>query len=336
MKRSYALISLSSLMLATVFVGCSDDSTPAAFVPPTGGGSAGSPAAGGATPSNGGTPTSLGGSGGSVAQSSGAGGMPAGGSAGSGGVAAGGGGTGGVAAGGGGTGGAAAGSGGTGGAPAVVVPADLLIDSIILRLKSDDGAGGMGGAGGQPNAVDPGLGGAGLGGIGGAGSVDVARSFLFGATVEGWALHPEGSTPGIGTAGGAEKLSAKSTLTWLADQFNPGNGAIELKIPFSIKDEQLDIVTPVAPTEDWSGYELVARVQEITKGSIGECLGAWTYATSAGYLFSRGEIVPLMQGQWVNLVFDLDAPSLDPDRSAAFDKTQINQFGVMVQSRACP
>jgi hypothetical protein len=256
-------------------------------------------------------------------------------------------------------------SAGSGGAPVVINPAIVLLDTILLRPKATTGTGGAGGTagaggaaggagtaggGGTPTAGAGGASGsAGAGGSGGAPVVvDHSRSYTFDADLQMWALHAEGSTPNIGTSGGAEKLSAQSALSLNATDGVPKLGSMQISIPFSHTGEQLDVnqyfaAAGVSAEEDWSSYELVAKIKLALGGDRGTCLGAWIYATSEGFIFARSPEVLLKPADgWVDLRFDLDAPdsgvgqTVIPPSTAGFDKTKINQFGIMVESYHCP
>jgi hypothetical protein len=318
-------------------------------------GLAGAAASGGAMALGGGTSGGTGG----LEQTAGTAGLPGGADSGG---AGGGAGTSGSA-------GASAGSAGTGGAPIPINPAIVLLDTILLRPKASTGAGGAGGgagAGGASGSAGTGgtSGSAGAGGVsgsagmggtsgsaGGGGApsvVDHSRSYTFDADPQMWALHPEGSTPNIGTAGGAEKLSAQTVLSWNKTDGVPTLGAVQLNIPFSHTGEQLDVnqffaAAGASAEEDWTGYELVAKVKLALGGDLGTCLGAWEYATSDGFIFARSpEVLLKAANGWVDMRFDLDAPdsgagqTVIPPSTAGFDKTKVNQFGIMVESYHCP
>lgn len=346
MKSSMRRALIVSVSLATVFAGCSSSDES--------GSRAGAAAAAGSGGSGGGS-----GSAGVGGASAGAAGSSAGSaaSAGSGGVA-------GTAGSAGSATGGSAGTAGTGGMT-VVVPAEVLIDSIYVRAKSESSAGGAGGsggadaggAGGGGGAADAGAGGAiaaggaGLGGNAAAGAAGATgagggisgyvRSYEFDTTLEGWALHAHGSTPNIGVAGGAEKLSAKSTLAFNDDDGSPSPGSLKLTIPFTSNMEQLDVhqlFDGAGDEEDWSGLEVVARIKLLTDGDMDGCLAAWLYATSTDYAFGRGPELPLAEGDWATLAFDLAAPDTAGDRpsNAGFDAAQINQLGIHVHSYECP
>ncbi len=349
MKRSTGPILVSFLTVAAVFAGCSDDppksNTPT--FPPTGGSAtAGTPAAAGTQ--------SASGDGGTFSMA----GTDTGGTAGSGGE------TGGM--GGGGTGGAAggvAGTAGTGGTPPVAM-VELLVDSVVVRKVGstfgDDmgevGAGGAGGAGGASNGAggetvgaggvpDTGAGGVGAGGEGPAAPrPEVALWFPFDANLEMWDLQSYGSTPNVGLDGGPEKLSRLSTQTWVAAGGFGSPGAMRVQVPFSTKDEQLDIhrglMAPPDPYKDWSGYEIVAKVKLVNGGDVGECLGAWIYVTTGPvYRFARGNLAaPLVVDDWAELEFQLDDP--DPNSTPdgvhpEFNPAEVGQLGIHIQSRAC-
>jgi hypothetical protein len=214
------------------------------------------------------------------------------------------------------------------------------------------GAGGAsaGAGGASGSAGTAGTGGA-IGSAGSAGApsvVDHSRSYTFDTDVQMWATHAEGSTPNIGTAGGAEKLSAQTVLSFNATDGVPKLGAMQLNIPFSHTGEQLDVnqffaAAGVTAEEDWTGYELVAKIKLALGGDLGTCLGAWEYATSDGFIFARSPEVLLKAADgWVDMRFDFDAPdsgvgqTVIPPSTAGFDKTKINQFGIMVESYHCP
>lgn len=212
------------------------------------------------------------------------------------------------------------------------------------------GAGASGGGAGAGGAAGASAGGT-AGGAGGGGApsvVDHSRSYTFDTDAQMWATHAEGSTPNIGTAGGAEKLSAQTVLSVNAADGVPTLGALQLNIPFSHTGEQLDInqyfaAAGVTAEEDWTGYELVAKIKLALGGDLGTCLGAWEYATSDGFIFARGPEVLLKAADgWVDMRFDLDAPdpgagqTVIPPSTAGFDKTKVNQFGIMVESYHCP
>jgi hypothetical protein len=232
-----------------------------------------------------------------------------------------------------------------------LIPAVVLFDSILIRPKSQgevNGAGGQGGADGQNGAAgSPAQGGAagspdatGSAGAAGAPStVDFSRSYTFDTTLQLWALHNEGSTPNIGLAGGGEKLSARSTLSVSSTEGQPTPGSMQISIPFSTTAEQLDVNQLFAAAgmeENWTGYEMVAKVKLLSSGNLPDCLGTWLYATSTGYVFGRGAEVLLKPADgWVDVRFDLDAPDVAGSK-ANFDKTMINQFGVMVETNHCP
>jgi hypothetical protein len=340
MKRSSGLILLSFLTVAVAFAGCSDD-PPKENNPtfPPQGGSSGAAAAG--TPGMAGT-QSASGDGGTFSTA----GTDTGGTAGSGGETGGTAGTGGAAAG-------SAGTAGTGGTPPVVM-VDLLVDSVVVRKVGstfgDDmgGEGGAGGAGGEGNgaggAADPGAGGVGAGGEGAAPRPEVALSFFFDADLELWDLQSYGSTPNVGIDGGPEKLSRLSMQTWVATGGYASPGAMNVKVPFSTKDEQLDIHRALMPLDnpykDYSGYEIVAKVKLVSGGAVGECLGAWIYVTTGNmYRFARGNLAaPLVVDDWAELEFELDDP--DPNSTPdgvhpEYDPTEVGQLGIHIQSRAC-
>ena len=211
---------------------------------------------------------------------------------------------------------------------------------------SGGGAGGLagGGAGGTAGA---GLGGGGAGGIsgGGAGGAlsvpGVTRIYPFDTDTMPWVLNPYGSTPGIGNQGGAEKLSALSMLGLNATEGSPAPKSAQIIAPFSMGSEQLDMNQGVAPEEDWTGFEVVAKIKVVTAGHTpSSCMGAWLYTTSDGYVFGRGPEVFLSPDKgWINLRFDLDAPSAymeDHGTQDAFDKTRINQVGLQLETFRCP
>jgi hypothetical protein len=349
MKRSTGPILLSFLTVAAVFAGCSDDppkeNNPT--FPPLGGSSgaatAGTPAAMAGT-------QSASGDGGTSSMA----GTDAGGSAGSGGDTGGMAGTGGATAGAAGT----AGTAGTGGTPPVAM-VELLVDSVVVRkvgstygddMGGEGGAGGMGGDGaggesvGAGGVADPGAGGVGAGGEGSAPRPEVALSFFFDANLEMWDLQSYGSTPNVGIDGGPEKLSRLSTQTWVAAGGYASPGTMNVKVPFSTKDEQLDIhrglMAPPDPYKDWSGYEIVAKVKLVNGGAVGECLGAWIYVTTGPvFRFARGNLAaPLVVDDWTELEFELDDP--DPNSTPdgvhpEFNPAEVGQLGIHIQSRAC-
>ncbi|HWZ89744.1 MAG TPA: hypothetical protein VNW92_12865 [Polyangiaceae bacterium] len=238
-----------------------------------------------------------------------------------------------------------------------LIPAVVLFDSILIHPKSQgagNGAGGQGGADGQSAAAgSPAQGGAAgstdatgsagaVGAVGAAGApstVDFSRSYTFDTTLQLWALHAEGSTPNIGLAGGGEKLSARSTLSVNSTEGQPTPGSMQISIPFSMTAEQLDVNQLFAAAgmeENWTGYEMIAKVKLLSSGNLPDCLGTWLYATSTGYVFGRGAEVLLKPADgWVDVRFDLDAPDVAGSK-ANFDKTMINQFGVMVETNHCP
>jgi hypothetical protein len=256
-----------------------------------------------------------GGGGGAGTAGGGAGGLGGGGASGGGAGGASGGGAGGAS--GGGAGGASGGGAGGGGA-------------------SGGGAGGTAGAGGGGAAGISG------GGAGGAVSLPgVTRIYAFDTDTMPWVLNPYGSTPGIGNQGGAEKLSALSLLGLNATEGNPAPKSAQIIAPFSMGSEQLDINQGVAPVEDWTGFEVVAKIKVITPGHTpSACMGAWLYTTSEGYFFGRGPEVFLSPDKgWINLRFDLDAPSAymeDHGTLDTFDKTKINQVGMQLETFRCP
>lgn len=347
MKRSTGPILLSFLTVAAVFAGCSDDppkEKDPTFFPPLGG-SSGSATAG--TPAAMAGTQSASGDGGTSSMA----GTDAGGTAGSGGD------TGGTA----GTGGATAGTAGTGGTPPVAM-VELLVDSVVVRklgsTYGDDmgGEGGAGGAGGEGNGAggdtvgaggvaDPGAGGVGAGGEGPAAPrPEVALWFPFDADLQMWDLQSYGSTPNVGIDGGPEKLSRLSTQTWVATGGFGSPGAMRVQVPFSTKDEQLDIHRALMPLDnpykDYSGYEIVAKVKLVNGGAVGECLGAWIYVTTGNmYRFARGNLAaPLVVDDWAELEFDLDDP--DPNSTPTgvppeYDPGEVGQLGIHIQSRAC-
>ena len=111
-----------------------------------------------------------------------------------------------------------------------------------------------------------------------------------------------------------------------------------MTVPFSLPMEQVDVhqlFSGPGQQENWSGYELIAKLKVIETGTIGDCLAAWVYATSDGFSFGRGAETSLAGGQWSDLRFDLDAPDVEGSHDD-FDKTTVNQFGIHVQSNNCP
>lgn len=166
----------------------------------------------------------------------------------------------------------------------------------------------------------------------------ILYSYLFETALEGLVLHAEGSTPNIGTGGGMEKLSAQSTLSFFMGDGNPRPGSAKLVIPFTKKDEQLDVARGFAPLEDLRGYEIAAKIKLTTVGQIGECLGAWVWVTEGmgSYAFARGELVPLELNVWKELVINIDAPASRETDTQVLDPAKVNQFGIMVVSRNCP
>jgi hypothetical protein len=115
---------------------------------------------------------------------------------------------------------------------------------------------------------------------------------------------------------------------------------MQISIPFSHTGEQLDVnqlfATAASMAENWTGYEMVAKARVVSSGNMPDCLGAWVYATSAGFVFARGaEVLITPADNWVDLRFDLDVPDVLGSK-ADFDKTTINQFGVMVETNHCP
>ena len=193
-----------------------------------------------------------------------------------------------------------------------------------------------GGSGGTAGAT------AGSAGTGGAGILPgTPRSYTFDANTMPWVLNPYGSTPAIGNAGGAEKLSALSALSFNTVEGQPTPGSAQIVAPFSMGSEQLDINQGVSPEENWTGFEIVAKIKVLTAGTIpSACMGAWLYTTSDGYLFGRGpEVFIKPANGWVDLKFDLDAPAaIGEDRGTlpAFDKTTINQVGMQLETWRCP
>jgi hypothetical protein len=200
----------------------------------------------------------------------------------------------------------------------------------------DTGGGGAGGAG----AGGGGTGGGGAGGSAGAPAEPpgILYSYLFETALEGLMLHAEGSTPNIGIGGGMEKLSARSTLSFFAGEGNPRAGSAKLVIPFTMKDEQLDVARGFTPLEDLRGYEITAKIKLTTVGQIGPCLGAWMWVTEGlnSYAFARGELVPLALNEWKDIVINIDAPASRETNTLPLDPTKVNQFGIMVVSRNCP
>jgi hypothetical protein len=153
-------------------------------------------------------------------------------------------------------------------------------------------------------------------------------------------LNPFGSTPNIGDGGGNTKLSVRSTLIWNDGDASPDTGSASITIPFSMPAEQLDFNSNFdSAQEDWTGYEVIAKFKVQSDGDMTDCVGAWIYSTSAGYVFARGprQVVTEAQG-WVDLYFD----PANPDdvggqpSNANYDITHVNQLGIHLHTYDCP
>ena len=140
--------------------------------------------------------------------------------------------------------------------------------------------------------------------------------------------------------GGTEKLSSLSTFMINATQGSPTLGSAQITAPFHTGSEQLDMNQGVMPEENWTGFEVVAKIKVLQAGTIpSSCMGVWLYTTSDMYVFGRGAEVFLKQGDWVDLRFDLDNPAaIGEDRGTMpnFDKTTINQVGMQLETWRCP
>lgn len=245
-----------------------------------------------------------------------------------------------------GTAGTAAGMAGTGGTPEPIKPTLFWIDNFRLQKKGPGGEGGSGGdgAGGEPAVVAPGAEG-GAGGAGGEGNApepDHSFNMTFDANVGTLAVNMYGFSPNVGgTAGPA--IIQDTTFLWDAAVGKTGGG-VKMSIPFSVKFQQTDVMTPFAVPANLTGYEVLADVQLKETGTAGDCPTVWLYAWGGGYANDKtgepmtGVTQKLTKGQWTTVRLDMDGPYgiHSTANFPTYKPTEVVQVGMQMVTFGCP
>jgi hypothetical protein len=281
-------------------------------------------------------------------------------SGGAGGGGAGGGGTGGGGAGGGGTGGTG-GAGGTDGGGPGGTPA-----------PSCGGVGGTGGSGGAAAGTGGGgtggTGGGGTGGTGGGGNGGVAGAtagtagtggtggvpvvpdpsptpfnLTFDASFAPLAQNTNGFSPGPGQSMGPVIID-NTFLTFEALLGHPG-GAAKISVPFTVKSQQADFFTAFVPASvNGTGYEILADVNMVETGDVGECATVWIYVYGgSGYANDKsgeptlGTTSHLKKGEWTTVRLDLDGPyGAHSVNNGAYKPEHMGIWGLQLNTWGCP
>jgi len=225
-----------------------------------------------------------------------------------------------------GTGGGGAG-GSAGGSPTILT--GFLIDNV--RLQRSSVASSAGGAGGA-SPTD--------GGAGGVAQVSPDFLLTFDAGLGLLTKNANGFSPGPGNSGGPP-IVALTTLTLDPVNGHPG-GAARIAVPFTVATQQADFSEAFSTPQDLTGYELLADVNMISSGSLGDCASAWLYVYGAsGYANAQyaepalGQTNHLVQGQWTTIHLDLNGP-YGFHTSSGFTPTSLSIWGLEVNTWGCP
>jgi hypothetical protein len=191
------------------------------------------------------------------------------------------------------------------------------------------GAGGKGGAAGSGGSATGGR--AGAGGAGGAGGngntgnvpLPYVPVWTFDEGVESWEVgYSEPSALGL-----------DATATHSTADGEPDDGSVEITVPFDGPTQTVEVGVSLPRAMDFTGETLAARVK-LDSGFFGttEAPGGVKLFVKTGNAFdyADGAWSNLIPGEWVTVVFDLDAPDYDD----GIDPTDVRELGVTFKSTA--